>query len=114
MNTETILGLVIFSSVAVLMFLIGLLQFKNREKPVGFFNTENPPEKEEITDVLLWNKKHGMLWILYGICIELGFLLGSVMPLAALEIVFTIGGVIIPLPVMIHRHYVLERTYRRK
>lgn len=40
--------------------------------------------------------------------------MGIVMPNEGLEIVFMIGGVIIPLPIMILRHNMLEREYRRR
>lgn len=108
MNAETI---VIISFVAVVMVIIGLVQFNKKEEPVGFYNLIDPPKKEEISDTVLWNKKHG---IIYGICIELGFWMGIVMPNEGLEIVFMIGGVIIPLPIMILRHNMLEREYRRR
>ncbi|MGN0515071.1 MAG: hypothetical protein ACI4GD_12410 [Lachnospiraceae bacterium] len=114
MNSETIVGFVIISFVAVIMVIIGLVQFNKKEEPVGFYNVIEAPKKEEITDILLWNKKHGMIWIIYGICIELGFLMGIVMPNEVLEIVFTIGSIIIPLTIMILRHNMLEREYRRR
>lgn len=114
MNAETIFGFVIISFVTAIMIIIGLVQFNKKEEPVGFYNVIDPPKKEEITDVLLWNKKHGVIWIIYGICIELGFWMGIVMPNEVLEIVFTLGGVIIPLPIMILRHNMLEREYRRR
>lgn len=114
MNVETIFGFVIISFVAVIMVIIGLVQFHKKEEPVGFYNVIDPPKKEEITDILLWNKKHGRMWIIYGICIELGFWMGFIIPNEVLEIVFTLGGVIIPLPIMILRHNKLEREYKRR
>lgn len=50
----------------------------------------------------------------YGICIELGFWLGFVMPVEVLEMVFMTGGVIIPLPFMVIRHRKLEKEYKLK
>ena len=114
MNAEMIMGLVIISIVAVIMVIIGISQFNKRENPVGFYNVTAPPKKEEISDIILWNKKHGMIWIVYGICIELGFWLGSIMPSEALEMIFMMGGVIIPLPFMIMRHHKLEKEYKVK
>ncbi len=73
----------------------------------------DPPKKEEITDIVEWNKKHGMIWIIYGICIELGFWLGFIVPNDALEFLFTMGGVVFPLPFMIMRHRNLEKEYRK-
>lgn len=72
-----------------------------------------PPKKEEISDVLEWNRQHGIIWITYGICLELGWWLGYVVPLESLEIVFAMSGVVIPLPFMIMRHHTLEKKYKK-
>lgn len=72
----------------------------------------DPPKKEDISDIIKWNKKHGIIWIVYGICIELGFWLGYVMPIEVLEMVFMMGGVIIPLPIMVIMHHKLEKEYK--
>ena len=65
MNAEMIMGLVIISIVAVIMVIIGISQFNKKENPVGFYNVIAPPKKEEISDVIQWNKKHGFIWIVY-------------------------------------------------
>lgn len=114
MNAEMIMGLIILSFVAAIMGLIGVCQVFKKDAPVGFYNVIDPPKKEEITDIIQWNKKHGMLWILYGICIELGFWLGYVMPNEVFEMIFMMGGVVLPLPLMIVRHHRLEKEYRVK
>lgn len=111
MNAEMIMGLVIISIVAAIMVIIGISQLNEKENPVGFYNLIDPPKKEEISDVIKWNKKHGMIWIVYGICIELGFWLGYVIPNDLLEIVFMIGGITIPLPIMIIMHHKLKKEY---
>ena len=89
MNTEMIMGLVIISIVVGIMVIIGISQFIKKENPVGFYNIIDPPKKEEISDVIQWNKQHGVIWIVYGICIELGFWLGYNMPSEVLEMVFS-------------------------
>ena len=99
------------SFVAAIMIIIGLSQVLKKDGPVGFYNIIDPPKKEEISDIIQWNKKHGMIWIAYGICIELGFWLGYIMPTDALEMIFMMGGVVIPLPFMIMRHHKLEKLY---
>ena len=65
MNAEMIMGLVIISIVAVIMVIIGISQFNKKENPVGFYNVIAPPKKEEISDVIQWNKKHGFIWNMY-------------------------------------------------
>lgn len=112
MGAEMIIGLSIFSVVAGIMVLIGISQKKQKDNPVGFYNLIDPPKKEEISDVIKWNRKHGTIWIMYGICIELGFWLGYVMPVEVLKMVFMMGGVIIPLPVMVMLHRKLEKEYK--
>lgn len=112
MNSEMIMGLFIISIVACIMILIGVFQIKKKNEPVGFYNVIDPPKKEEISDIVLWNKKHGVIWIVYGLCIELGFWLGYIMPNEALEMVFMMGGVAIPLPLMVLRHRKLEKKYK--
>ena len=87
--------------------------FEN-ENSVIVTKKEDETKKEEISDVIQWNKKHGIIWLTYGICIELGFWLGFVMPVEVLEMVFMMGGVIIPLPFMVIRHRKLEKEYKLK
>ena len=106
------MALVIISFVAGIMIIIGLTQIAKSEEPVGFYNVIAPPKKEEISDIIQWNKKHGFIWIIYGICIELGFWLGYIMPIEVLEMAFMMGGVIIPLPFMVLRHRALEKEYK--
>lgn len=114
MNAGMIIGLVIISVVALIMIIIGVCQVVKKDEPVGFYNVIAPPKREEISDIIQWNKKHGRIWIIYGICIELGFWLGYLMPSEVLEMVFITGGVIIPLPFMVIRHRMLEKEYKAK
>lgn len=112
-NVEMIFGWIIVSFVALIMIIIGVSQIIKKDVPVGFYNLIAPPKKDEITNLAEWNKKHGMIWIAYGVCIEAGFLMGCFMPNESLEMIFMIGGVIIPLPLMILRHHMLEKEYKR-
>lgn len=112
MNAESIIGLVIVSIVAVIMIGIGLFQYLKKDKPVGFYTVNNPPKKEEISDITKWNRQHGLIWIIYGICVELGFSIGFMMPSEILAVLFLLGGIIIPMPFMVIRHNQLERKYK--
>ena len=62
-NAGMIIGLVVISLVACIMIIIGLCQMRKKEDPVGFYNVIDPPKKEEISDIIQWNKKHGMILI---------------------------------------------------
>lgn len=61
MNEGMIMGLVIISIVAGIMIILGFSQMRAKDNPVGFYNVIDPPKKEEISDVIQWNKKHGMV-----------------------------------------------------
>ena len=107
---ENIIGFVIFLFVAIVMLAIGISQIRSKD-PVGFYTGERPPKKEQLTDVEMWNKKHGILWISYGIVILVSFLSGM---LVKDEIIFTVivlVGILGPLPVMMWRHSCLKKKF---
>ena len=68
MKAENIIGLAIYVVVALFMVAIGIAQLKSKD-PVGFYSGEEPPKAESLTDVSTWNKRHGMMWLIYGIII---------------------------------------------
>lgn len=113
MNFGQIMGLVVFTVAALIMVSIGAVQVKKTNAPVGFYNLLCPPKKEEIKDIILWNKKHGRIWLIYGVCIELGFWLGILAKNDILEVVLMMAGVVLPLPFMDMRHKRLEKEYRK-
>jgi len=112
MNGAMIMGLVIITLVAAVMVIIGVSQVIKKDVPVGFSNVIDPPKKEEISNIIQWNRKHGMIWIIYGICIELGFWFGFISPNEILEMIFVMGGVVLPIPFMVLQHKKLEREYK--
>ncbi len=113
MVVEIIMGFVIMLIVAGVMLGIGISQYKST-KPVGFYSGEKTPLESELTDVIAWNKKHGKMWICYGVAIMSSYILG--VPLMAMGSVWCVvpmcGGVILPLPVMIRYHHKLIRMYK--
>lgn len=66
MTAVNVICFAIYFLAALLMISIGVSQLKNQE-PVGFYSGEKPPNKDELTHVISWNKKHGTMWVLYGI-----------------------------------------------
>ena len=112
---EYIIYLVIMCLTALIMIGIGVSQLKSR-KPVGFFTGVKPPEEKELRDIKAWNRKHGIMWILYGCAlIVCGFV-----PIAGahgcddallliVELAIMIGGIF----VMMWYHVRLERMYHR-
>ena len=61
----------IITSAAVLMFGIGIYQWRS-EKPARLSTGEPTIDPNDLTDVKAWNRKHGMMWILYGLCLLAG------------------------------------------
>lgn len=107
---------VIMCLTALIMIVIGMQQLKSR-KPVGFYSGVKPPEEEELQDVKTWNRKHGIMWILYG-CAIIGCGLAHMTAgtsgcsdafLTIADCAVVIGGVF----AMMWYHVRLERMYRR-
>lgn len=107
----TIISGVIVCIVAMIMLEIGVSQLKSKE-PVGFYTGEKPPKVDQLSDVNSWNKKHGVMWIIYGICIIGSWICSafiggdsiySVIPLCI--------GTIIPILIMVFLHYKWVKSY---
>lgn len=113
---EFIIYFVIMCFVALIMIGIGVSQIKSR-KAVGFYTGVKPPEERELRDVKAWNRKHGIMWILYGGAIigcGLAHMTAGILGfrdafLVMADCVIVIGGVF----VMMGYHLRLERMYRR-
>lgn len=112
---ERIICLVIELIAALPMVIIGIFQYRSKE-PVGFWSGKKPPEKGQITDVKAYNRKHGVMWIVYGVgfflCCSLAVVLREELALAAVALGMAecIGGIF----VMIAYHNRLDRRYFRK
>lgn len=104
------MAIMIMVPVGLIMICIGFHQYRS-DKPAAFWSGETPPASEKVRDVRAWNHKHGMMWIIYGIIIIAGWYISSCMgdmPYAAIPLM---GGVVVPLPLMILRHKLLEKKY---
>lgn len=112
MMAGNIICFVIYFLVALFMIGIGLSQYKS-QKPVGFYSGEQPPQESELTDVISWNKKHGILWILYGIIIIISYFIGVLIGDSVWSILPMCGGTILPLIFMIRYHNKLKKKYIR-
>lgn len=89
---------------------IGVFQMKSKE-PVGFYSGEKPPEAGELSDVGAWNKRHGIMWLVYGVLIVLSYIVG-ILVADSVWCLFLVG-VIVPIPVMIWYHHQLIRKYKQ-
>lgn len=112
---ETIMCFVIYLLVALVMIGIGVSQLKSKT-PVGFYSGEKPFEAGELSDVPMWNKKHGKMWIIYGVIIIFSGLAGTFLigADAAWQVVLIpmAGGVVAPIIWMIGYHERLVHKYK--
>ena len=111
---EIMIGVIIYFLVAAIMLGIGISQYRS-QKPVGFYSGEKPPKASELSDVIMWNKKHGKMWIWYGIVIIVSYLSG--LPFVIQDSIWCIlpmcGGILVPLPLMIAYHHKLIKQYKK-
>ena len=109
MTAENIILLVILLICAIPLITIGISQTKSKE-PVGFWTGVKPPTRDKVSDINAYNKKHGMMWIIYGAGIIaaffLGMFLGEIVAICALGVEI-MGGLI----VIICYHNYLNKKY---
>jgi len=110
---EAVLSGVILGLCALLMFGIGFFQIKSK-KPVVFYSGEKAPDENELSDVNAWNKKHGIMWILYGICIILAWVSGLLIDDSFLLLIPFLIFLLLPIPFMILYHHELIKKYYTK
>jgi hypothetical protein len=112
MMAETVITSVIVLIGIAPIIIIGIVQYRSKN-PVGFWSGKEPPKREQVTDVKAYNRKHGLMWILYGIgfilCFVCRFPLGGEVA-AILCIIEVMGGLF----GMIAYHNLLNRRYYKK
>lgn len=100
-------------SSAFLIVGIGIAQIY-RKKPVGFWSFQPPPSPRQVADVRAYNRKHGKMWIWFGLGMPAAYGLGAIAPygFAAWLIIGSqlIGG----LAAMIAYHNHLTKKYVKK
>lgn len=107
---ENIILLVILGIVSIIMIGIGISQIKSKT-PVGFYTGEITPKEDELTDVTQWNKKHGVMWVIYGCSIICSYFVGMIIN-ESLIAPYIIGGVIVVgVPIMMFYHSRLKKEY---
>ena len=108
-----IISAVTFGICALIMIGIGVSQLRS-EKPVGFYSGEKAPEEDEISDVHMWNKKHGTMWVAYGVIIVLTWVCGLIIGDSIWLLVPYFIGLFVPIVVMIWYHNILIKKYKIK
>ena len=61
-----------------------------------------------------WNRKHGIMWILYGIAIVLGIVGGVIVGDSPLLVVIYCGSLLLPIVIMVLYHKKLVQDYTLK
>lgn len=112
MMAETVIFSVILLISAAPIIIIGIVQYRSKD-PVGFWSGKKPPQKEQITDVKAYNRKHGLMWIFFGagfiLCFICGLLFGEMIA-GYLCIIEVLGGIV----AMIAYHEKLDRMYYKR
>lgn len=114
MEEESLFGPV-FSGVclgvcALLMIGIGISNIRSK-KPCGFYAGEKGPDEDKVRDKDMWNKKHGYMWIIYGILIVLTWVCGMLTGDSPLIVLVYTVGIIGPIPLMVLYHKKLIKDY---
>lgn len=104
-----ILSGISFGICFILFLVIGIRQVKSKT-PVGFYSGEKPPRAEELKDVIMWNKKHGWMWIIYSVIVLLSWIVSCFMGDSIWVLIPVFGGLLLPVIPMIlyHKHLVNE------
>lgn len=107
-----IICFIVYFPGVLLVIGMGISQIKS-EKPVNFYNGEDPIDEKELSDVSAWNKKHGQMWITYGIILIISFVIAAIIGFKSIWCVMplVVGG-IIPLIVMVLYHNELVKRYK--
>lgn len=115
LDGEMIVALFVLSWSVIPLLVIGIVQFRSK-RPVGFWSGVKPPLPENVTDVRAYNRKHGIMWMVYGAGLAFSFLGGCVIDssgsngaVAILICVWAVGGIL----VMMVYHTHLEKKYVR-
>ena len=107
---ENIITLIVLVWTAFIMIIVGIFQLKCKH-PVGFYTFEKPLKEEQVSDVTIWNKKHGMMWIAYGVGMLLSYLLGCLIENKGFSYIVLLAVTLGAIPVMIVYHHWLKKKY---
>lgn len=109
----TIISGIVFMLCAAIMIGIGVSQIRSKE-PVGFYSGGQAPKAQEITDVQGWNRKHGVMWVLYGIGLVLAWIFGLIIGDSVWVLIPLFVFAVLPIPGMVYYHHVLSKRYSVK
>lgn len=114
---EIIIYMVIFTLVSLIFVALGILQYRAKE-PVAINTGEKPPEAQQLTDVALWNHKHGLNLIIFAIML---WITGAIFPVVlntfdnvVVEILLFIVAIGIEILWVEYQHNKMKRTMIKK
>lgn len=107
------MGLISIGFCTLVLVGIGIWQIKSK-KPVTFWTGEKRLPVEAVTDMASYNKKHGIMWILYGLGMLIAYLIGyyikSDIILAIAMIIEACGGAIL---MMLYHNHLYKRHVKK-
>ncbi len=113
MDAESVIGLGIIGYVSMFMIVIGVVSYR-KKTPCGFWSGVEPPKPEQVSDITAYNRKHGIMWIVYGAGMTgtylAGVLFGDVFTGAMISGAVAVGGIFVL--ALCHNH--LEKKYVKK
>lgn len=113
MIAEQIIALVVIGIVSLIMIIIGISMMRSLD-PTGFYTFRKPPKAENLSDVSTYNRKHGMMFILYGVGILISYIIEVIIS-SATEFPYILSGTIfLGLVVLCLNHEYLDKKYIRK
>lgn len=103
-----IFGGVIYGLCALLFVGLGISNYKSK-RPVTINTSIKPPKEENLVSVKEWNRKHGIMWITFGIVFALCYVLGCIFAnnlFLAMTFMVIIPILCFPVIMIYHNHLV--------
>lgn len=101
---------IVYLGCAAIFIGIGIHDIKSK-KPVSFYTGEKPLEADQISDVDAWNRKHGIMWIIYGGIVAASWICGLFCKDSEWILIPYFGGLLIPIIFIVMYHNKLKKQY---
>ena len=105
-----IINIFINAYVALILLGVGISMIKSK-KPTGFYTGEKAHDASEISDVKKWNLYHGLIFIVCAALIMLAAIVLIFIKSETIMLFILFGVYLLPLPIMIIIHHLLEKNY---
>lgn len=105
---DSLLMIFALAGCSIFMLVIGISNIFSR-KSVGFYSGEKGPVFETMKEEKAWNRKHGFMWITYGLIIAGTSVSGIFIENWAVKCAVILAGLLIPPAPMIKLHNSLKK-----